>query len=138
MDRTLNPVKRGSKRRATRNWNAWQLFSPDGQTCRFCPHSNTDHLSFSGRPHFYRPATKEERQNPLEKLYRHQNPEQGPVLVKRVTVAKHAEIVTAYCKACAEELDTGQVLCYQRTLAVGELVGLRQHTLTAHPRHSAP
>ena len=60
------------------------------------------------------------------------------MLAKRVTVAKHAELVTAYCKACAEELATGQVLCYQRTLAVGEVVGLRQHALTAHPRHSAP
>lgn len=58
MDRTLNPVKPDSKRRTTRNWNAWQLFSPDGKTCRFCPHPNADHLSFSGQPHFYRPATK--------------------------------------------------------------------------------
>ena len=31
-DRTLNPVKRGNKRRRTRNWNAWQIFSPDGTT----------------------------------------------------------------------------------------------------------
>ena len=30
MDRTLNPVKRGNKRRRARNWKAWQLFSPDG------------------------------------------------------------------------------------------------------------
>ena len=37
MDRTLNPVKRGNKRHRTRNWKAWQLFSPDGDTCRFCP-----------------------------------------------------------------------------------------------------
>ena len=35
MDRTLNPVKRGNKRRRARNWKAWQLFSPDGDTCRF-------------------------------------------------------------------------------------------------------
>ena len=27
MDRTLNPVKRGNKRRRSRNWKAWQLFS---------------------------------------------------------------------------------------------------------------
>ena len=27
MDRTLNPVKRGNKRRRARNWKAWQLFS---------------------------------------------------------------------------------------------------------------
>ncbi len=46
------------------------------------------------------------------------------MLVKRVTVAKHAEVVTAYCIAFAAELGTGQALCYQRTLAVGEVVGL--------------
>ena len=37
-DRTLNPVKRGNKRRRARNWNAWQLFSSDGTRCRFCEH----------------------------------------------------------------------------------------------------
>ena len=42
MDRTLNPVKRGNKRRRARNWKAWQLFSPDGDTkCRFCEHGTT-------------------------------------------------------------------------------------------------
>ena len=48
MDRTLNPVKRGNKRRRARNWKAWQLFSPDGDTCRFCPHGAADHLTSSG------------------------------------------------------------------------------------------
>ena len=41
MDRTLNPVKRGNKRRRARNWKAWQLFSPDGTKCRFCEHDHT-------------------------------------------------------------------------------------------------
>ena len=50
------------------------------------------------------------------------------MLVKRVVVANRAEIITSFCLTCAEELRTGQALCYQRTLAKGEVVGLE--TLT--------
>ncbi|MXZ91011.1 MAG: hypothetical protein F4Z05_06005 [Chloroflexi bacterium] len=124
MDRTLNPVKRGSKRRRARNAKAWQLYSPDGDTCRFCPHGAADHLTSSGQPHFYRPATEAERRNLLEKLYRHDLPDGDAVLVKRVTVANRAELLTAFCKTCAAEKGTTQVLCYVRTLAKGEVVGL--------------
>ena len=129
MDRTLNPVKRGNQRRRARNWKAWQLFSPGGTHCRFCEHDHTTHLTSSGQPHYYRPATEEERQNPNEKLYHHDTLEHGSVLVKRITVAKQAELLTAFCTACAEELDTGQVLCYQRTLAKGEVVGLKNNNI---------
>ena len=59
MDRTLNPVKRGNKRRRARNLKAWQLFSPGGDTCRFCPHGASDHLTSSGQPHFYQPAAEQ-------------------------------------------------------------------------------
>ena len=127
MDRTLNPVKRGNKRRRARNWKAWQVFSPDGETCRFCPHVAADHLTSSGQPHYYRPASKEERHDPFEKLYRHDLPCGDSVLVKRITVANRAELLTAFCAACAREKDTAQVLCFQRTLAKGEVVGLNNH-----------
>ncbi len=125
MDRTLNPVKRGSQRRRARNWKAWQLFSPDGETCRFCPHTNAEHLCSSGQPHFYRPATEAERRDPCEKLYRHGLPDGNSVLVKRVIVANRAELLTAFCTQCAREKDTAQALCFQRTLAKGEVVGLK-------------
>ena len=62
------------------------------------------------------------------RLYRYLPPFQDDgrrVLVRRITVAKHAEIIATYCSACARELDTAQVLCYQRTLATGEVVGVR-------------
>ena len=124
MDRTLNPVKRGNKRRRARNWKAWQLFSPDGTKCRFCEHDHTSHLTSSGQPHYYRPATEAERRDPFEKLYRHDLPSGDSVLVKRITVANRAELLTAFCTACAKENDTAQVLCFQRTLAKGEVVGL--------------
>ena len=49
------------------------------------------------------------------------------MLVKRVTVANRAELLTAFCTACARDKDTDQVLCFQRTLAKGEVVGLKHY-----------
>ena len=124
MDRTLQRATRRNKRRRQRNYTAWHRFSPDGKTCRYCPHDGSKHLCTSGQPHFYRKATKAEAEDPATVLYRHTVPQGGSVLVKRVTVARDAEIVTAFCTACAEEIGTAQVLCYQRTLAAGEVVGI--------------
>ena len=42
------------------------------------------------------------------------------MLVRRMTVANRAELITAFCTVCAESIETHQVLCYQRNLAVGE------------------
>ena len=41
-----------------------------------------------------------------------------------MTVANHAELITAFCTACAESMNTHQVLCYQRNVGIGEVVGL--------------
>ena len=125
MDSTLTRAKRTNKHRQERNFRAWQRFSPDGTTCRFCRHDHTQHLCTSGQPHFYRPATEAERRDPRVMLYRHTSTDNGSVLVRRVTVAKHTEIVTAFCTACAEAAGTRQVLCYQRSLATGEVVGIK-------------
>ena len=127
MDRTLKKARRHSKRRGQRNFEAWRRFSPDGVTCRYCPHDNTQHLMSSGQPHFYRPATEAERRDPNLMLYRHTLPDGGSVLVRRMTVASRAELITVFCKACAERIGTAQVLCYQRNLAIGEVVGLAKN-----------
>ena len=124
MDRMLKRAKRHSKRRGQRNYAAWRHFSPDGKTCRYCPHDNTEHLMSSGQPHFYRPATEAERRDPSVQLYRHTLPDGGTALVRRMTVAARAELITAFCTACAESIGTHQVLCYQRNLAIGEVVGI--------------
>ena len=132
MDRTLKRAKRNSKRRGQRNHGAWQRFSPDGTTCRYCPHDGSQHLCWSGQPHFYRPATEAERRDPTVMLYRHTPvsstgqalPESGSMLVRRMTVANRAELITAFCTACADAMKTDQVLCFQRNLAVGEVVGI--------------
>ena len=128
MDRTLVRAKRRNNQRSERNWRAWQRFSPDGFRCRYCAHDNTHHLCAAAQPHFYRPATKKEKEDPRTMLYRHYTSDGGYLLVRRVTVAKHAEIITAFCIACAEAAQADQVLCYLRTLATGEVVGLGAET----------
>lgn len=123
MDRTLSPAKRSNKRRRERAGRAWLRFSPDGTTCRYCPHDHTAHLCTSGQPHFFRRATLQEERDPTLTLYRNNAPG-SPDLLRRAVVARNAEIVTAFCRACAGELGTHQVLCFKRTLATGEVVGI--------------
>ena len=125
MDRTLKRGKRNNKRRGQRNGGAWRRFSPDGTTCRFCEHDGSAHLCASAQPHFYRRATEEERGDPRVTLYRYDTQEGGSALVRRVVVANHAELITAFCVLCAKAMGTSQMLCYQRTLATGEVVGVR-------------
>lgn len=67
----------------------------------------------------------DEERNPHTRLYRYTPPGCDSVLVRRMTVARDAEIVTAYCLACAEGMKTSQVLCFQRNTAVGEVVGVQ-------------
>ena len=132
MDRTLKRAKRNNKRRGQRNHGAWQRFAPDGKTpypvrgrpCRYCEHDGSRHLCQSGQPHYFRPATEAERRDPWVMLYRHRLPEGDSMLVRRMTVANRAELITAYCVDCAESMGTSQVLCYQRNLAIGEVIGI--------------
>ena len=127
MDRTLRKAKRSNRRRGQRNSGAWERFCPDGTHCRYCGHDGSQHLVSSGQPHFYRPATEAERNDLSVSLYRHRPPEGGSTLVRRITVAKRAELITAYCIPCAESIGTAQVLCYVRNLAIGEVVGLERN-----------
>ena len=127
MDRTLRKAKRINRRRGQRNSGAWQRFCPDGIHCRYCGHDGSQHLVSSGQPHFFRPATEAEQNDLSVTLYRHRLPEGGSTLVRRMTVANRAELITAYCVTCAESIETEQVLCYQRNLAIGEVVGLERN-----------
>ena len=128
MDRTLKKGTGKNKRRRQRNGRAWEIFSPDGETCRYCPHDGTQHLVSSGQPHFYRPATPEEARDPSLILYEHHiHRQHTTILLRRIIVSKQAEVITAFCTACAEAAGTSQVLCYQRTLATGEVVGVRTY-----------
>ena len=127
MDRTLRKAKRRNRRRGQRNSGGWERFCPDGIHCHYCGHDGSQHLVSSGQPHFFRPATEAERNDLSVMLYRHTPPEGGSTLVRRMTVANRAELITAYCVACAESIGTSQVLCFQRNLAIGEVVGLQKN-----------
>ena len=126
MDRTLRKAKRNNTKRGQRNRGAWERFCPDGIHCRYCGHDGSQHLVSSAQPHFFRPATEAERRDPSVTLYRHILPDGTSTLVRRITVANRAELITAYCVPCAESIGTAQVLCYQRNLAIGEVVGLEE------------
>ena len=60
-------------------------------------------------------------------LYRHTSPQGGSTPVRRMVVANRAELITAFCVACAESIGTHQALCYQRNRAVGEVVGIERN-----------
>ncbi len=125
MDKTLPGKRTRNRRRIRRNHGAWRRFSRKESICPYCPHHGSLHLVQSAQPHFYRRATADEERDPRAILYRYTTPDGDRVLVRRMTVARNAEIITAYCTACADEMRTAQVLCYQRKLAVGEVVGIR-------------
>ena len=83
-------------------------------------HDRSAHVWSSAQPHFYRPATPQEERDPTVKLYRGKN--HGEVL-RRVAVTNAAEVVVVFCQTCADQKATLQVVCFQRTLAVGEIIG---------------
>ena len=126
MDRMLKRATRRNKRQAgpAQLGSAWRSFSPDGETCRYCKHDGAQHLCQSGQPHFYRPATEAEKRDPSVMLYRYTPvsstgqalPQGGSVLVRRMVVASHAELITAFCVPCAESIEhpPGPLLPAQR------------------------
>ena len=136
MDRTLKRAKRNSKRRGQRNGGAWRRFSPDGEDLPLLPPRR---LAAPGQlgPALLLLARDGggAARPPSVMLYRHNSvsstgqalPEGGSALVRRMVVANRAELITAYCVPCAESMGTPQVLCYQRNLAIGEVVGLQRN-----------
>ena len=43
--------------------------------------------------------------------------------LRRIVVAKRAEVIVACCLNCAEEKGTPQATCFQAKVAIGEIVG---------------
>ena len=109
----------------SRHYKAYLRMMSDSHECRFCSHLNTEHLSSSGQPYFYRVIRKGDAM-PNIGVYTHYFDEAKTrgVLIHRVVVAKEPELITMYCTQCALDKDTSQVMCYQRTLANGEIKGL--------------
>ena len=133
MDRTLKPAKRSNKRRKDRNEVAWDNSMGPGNICIFCGHSGNEHLMSSGQPHFFRPATKAEIRDGANIYYHYLDEKKNTYLyVRKILVAAKPELITCYCQQCAREKDTDQVMCFQRTLAKGELVGLETADYKIH------
>lgn len=129
MDKTLRKARRASIKGRQKNVRAWRKFALDGGICPYCGHDGGSHLTVAIQPHFYRPATPQEAQDSRVTLYTHRISPDRVILVRRVTVARDADIVTAYCKTCATRLRTSQALCFQQTHGVGEVVGINdKHT----------
>ena len=58
----------------------------------------------------------------MEKLYRHDLDDGTEVLLKRITVASRAELITAFCTRPARRTNRpARCSAYQRTLAKGEV-----------------
>ena len=117
-DVTLKLSHSRSPKLVARQRAAWNRFADHEGRCPFCHHASVDHVFSSGQLHFFRPATEAESDGP-GRLYLH------PVrLLKRLSVAKEAEVLHVYCAACAEEKATVQVVCFIRTWGTGEVVGV--------------
>ncbi len=124
MDKTLRKARRASVKRRQKNVRAWRRFALDGSICPYCGHDGGSHLTVAKQPHFYRPATPEESGDGRVMLYTHRIGADRVILVRRITVARDADIVTVYCTTCASRLRTSQALCFQQTHGVGEVVGI--------------
>ena len=124
MDKTLRKARRPNIKRRQKNVRAWKRFALDGGMCPYCRHDGSAHLTVAIQPHFYRPATTEECGSRSVTLYTHRVGEKGLILVRRISIARDADIVTAYCSTCATRLRTSQVLCFQQTHGIGEVVGI--------------
>ena len=141
------------RRTVKRYYRAWERFAIGGE-CPFCVHGFGAHALGVGQPHFYRPATEVD----MEPLARVVNllmlrDEAGadaelasiprtlclmywedgtPVVARRITVTKNAEVQAAWCLTCAETKNTNVAVCYQATEAIGELLGTPPATPADH------
>ena len=126
MDKTLKKARRANYKRRQKSVRAWRRFALDGGGCPYCGHDGGSHLTVAIQPHFYRPATPEERGDGRATLFTHRIGVDRIILVKRITVARDADIITAYCTTCAKRIRTSQVLCFEQTYGVGEVVGINK------------
>ena len=105
MDITINETD-ATKETRRRNREAWEKFAnAEDDSCRHCPHDRYDHVGESAPPAVLTPDNRGGWE--------------------RRTLSEEYEILRLFCRACAEELGTSQVLCYRRVHAVGERVDNR-------------
>ena len=129
LDPTLKVVPFKNEEERRRIEAAWMRWSPDGRRCRFCRHGRHAHVVGASLPVYFRPAFEfETKLRPFRVLY-------DPVLdtevagaetsyLVRERIGNVAEVLDVYCRVCARDLRTRQVMCYQRAVGVGETVGV--------------
>ena len=110
MDETINLTEATQETR-TRNRKAWENFAnPEDDTCRYCPHDRYDHSGLSEQPFVWVESAEGGRQGAFAGKFQ-----------KRF-LSEEYEIRRLFCLACAEDLETSQVLCYLRSVGVGEKI----------------
>ena len=120
MDAMAHRPTGPNKEQEDRNRLAWRRYSPDGDTCRFCPHPAGDHLARSGKPHFYRPAAPGEKpDSPYHILWNGRS-----LPLTKMLVSTEVDVIAVFCERCAGDKDTYQTVCYSRDWGLGEVVGL--------------
>ena len=88
----------------------------NADACRFCGHHYGDHVASVGQPHFFR----------LRSAY-DTSPEyadNGGMSLTKVVVACAAELEELFCYECAESMNASQVVCWMKSVARGEIVGI--------------
>ena len=81
MDKTLRKARRPNMQRRQKNVRAWRRFALDSGICPYCGHDSGSHLTVAIQPHFYRPATPEERGDGRVTLYTHRIGAERAILV---------------------------------------------------------
>lgn len=90
-DITANPGRDRDQQR--RNRRAWENFAhPETDQCRYCPHDRYDHIGKSQPPAALG-----------EGMMTDDDEAQSPDYV----------LTRLFCLACADDLDTSQVVCYR-------------------------
>ena len=127
-------VTRGKKRKGQQAYRAF-VYLNDGEDCRFCPHDAFAHTVGADREHIYRPATEKEigqyraRMSRAPTIFRLKG--YGETLFVQKFVQKFVTPTTVFCKECATEYNTGQVVCYHRTVGAGEVLGVQKEAVAA-------
>lgn len=98
---------------------AWDRAAEDGR-CSYCGHGGREHRGTAMQPHFYARTSNDD---PKGRYFHF--PELDEVIpLRKYVVAKEVELATLFCMTCAEDLGTDQVMCFQRTDATGEFLGI--------------
>ena len=123
MDTTIKDVGQTAKSEIPRWADAWFRFSVGELHCPYCRHHAVEHILQAKQPYFFRPITFKEWMDPDTKATRFLSADGLVTIVTKEVVDDHADVIGVACRLCTEDLGTVQVLCFRRSIGIGELVG---------------